>query len=72
MDKTSVSDENQLFETLLLGLKVKATTKEAMLKLYHKFGFDAACFKQALSFKEIMRYLRYYIIRSHISFDEVC
>ena len=40
--KTSVSDENQLFETLLLGLKVKATTKEAMLKLYHKFGFDAA------------------------------
>ena len=33
---------NQLFETLLLGLKAKATTKETMLKLYHKFGFDAA------------------------------
>ena len=56
IDKTSISDENQLFdeqkavvseknqlfETLLLGLKAKASTKETMLKLYHKFGFDAA------------------------------
>ena len=53
MDKTSVSDENQLFETLLLGLKVKATTKEAMLKLYHKFGFDAACFKKPYPSKRL-------------------
>jgi len=56
IDKTSISDENQLFdeqkavvseknqlfETLLLGLKAKASTKETMLKLYHKFGFDTA------------------------------
>ena len=56
IDKTSISDENQLFdeqkavvseknqlfETLLLGLKAKASTKETMLRLYHKFGFDAA------------------------------
>lgn len=40
--KAVVSEKNQLFETLLLGLKAKASTKETMLRLYHKFGFDAA------------------------------
>ena len=40
--KAVVSEKNQLFETLLLGLKAKASTKETMLKLYHKFGFDTA------------------------------
>ena len=40
--KPVVSDKNRLFETLLLGLKAKATTKETMVKLYSQFGFDTA------------------------------
>ena len=37
-----VSTQNQLFEMLLLELKAKTTTKETMVKLYRKFGFDIA------------------------------
>lgn len=40
--KPVVSGENQLFETLLLNLKAKKTTKETIIKLYHQFGFDTA------------------------------
>lgn len=36
------SDENQLFETLLLALKAKKSTKETIVKLYRRFGFDMA------------------------------
>lgn len=41
-EKAVVSDENQLFETLHLGLKVKTKTKETMVELYRQFGFDTA------------------------------
>ena len=37
-----LSTQNQLFEMLLLELKAKTTTKETMVKLYRKFGFDTA------------------------------
>ena len=37
-----VSTQNRLFEMLLLELKAKTTTKETMVKLYRKFGFDIA------------------------------
>ena len=40
--KPVVSDENQLFESLLLSLKAKKATKEAMVTLYRQFGFDTA------------------------------
>ena len=40
--KADVSEGNQLFETLLLELKAKATTKETMVKLYQTFGFHTA------------------------------
>ena len=40
--KAVVSDENQLFETLLLGLKAKNKTKETMVQLYRQFGFNTA------------------------------
>ncbi len=56
IEKAGVSDENQLFdgqkpvvlagnqlfETLLWGLKSKMSTKETAIKLFHEFGFDLA------------------------------
>ncbi|MGM9608484.1 MAG: ATP-binding protein [Oscillospiraceae bacterium] len=40
--KTGLQDKKQAFESLLAGLGVSAPTRENMLKLFQRFGFDSA------------------------------
>ena len=40
--KTGLQDKKQAFESLLAGLGVSAPTREHMLKLFQRFGFDSA------------------------------
>ncbi|MCG4527636.1 putative DNA binding domain-containing protein [Intestinimonas massiliensis] len=39
-EKTGLQDKKQAFESLLAGLGVSAPTRENMLKLFQRFGFD--------------------------------
>ena len=41
-EKTGLQDKKQAFESLLAGLGVSVPTRENMLKLFQRFGFDGA------------------------------